>query len=511
MVVSSESSDSDAESSPFVSKQELVKCVQATTKKEEKVHRREEEEDEEEHGNKKVKILETSYSSLANPKRKRKSSEGNMIAKPKTGAKKGKTSPQEGGKDHRDNDPGEPIEPSNSSSFRLRAMKMDLPIAPFKTPNKEPKVRPKAQEDKIETPKLPLPKSTKLGQQWLGVVETTQKHRRFSSDYNFSKYQKIDETIGHASNIWVKTTPFHKNKANHPQVIAIDCEMCETMDPVSSKKDHRALCRVSVVDAETKEVLLDSLVKPSWPVSDHRDWVNGITADDLAKVQFTLRHAQAFMMELCSEETVIVGHAVHNDLAALRMEHYCVADSASLYKAVDSETATVALRDVAMTILQRKMPQTHDSVNDAIVALACVDHFRKHKGDVEAIVRTPKPVMEGHDQSNNPKRSFARQLFVHRIPEKKCKESDLFTMFLEHTNIKPEEVDDIVFSHNGQGKTHIHFSSASHAELAFHTLQSKAEVEKSGRLQKNVYLRDGSYIRVRMMKSESQVVNNACN
>lgn len=505
MVVSSESSESESESSPFVSKQEFSKHVKAstppTTKKEDV------QQEDVDYG---VKV-ENSYASLANPKRKRKNSDGNMFAKPKNATKIAKH--------NSDVDLGVPVEHSSSnkskgSSFRMRAMKLDLPIAPFTAlapssdkpsePQQEIVTRattPKAAE-KPETPPRALPTSTAVGKKWLAVVQQTQSHRRYSTDYNFIKYRNQDDSIGYASNTWVQTTPFHRSKADHPQVIAIDCEMCESKDPVSGKKDNRALCRVSVVDAETDEVLLDTLVKPTWPVSDHRDWVNGITADDLTKVQFTLRHAQAFMMELCTEETVIVGHAVQNDLAALRIEHYCVADSALLYKAVDSENATVALRDLATTILKSQMPKTHDSVNDARVAFACVDYFRKNEGNVEAVVRTPKPqLMNGREQENGNRRPAAQQLFVHRIPEKHCKESDLATMFLEHTSIKCEEVDEIVFNPNGQGKTHIHFTSRFHAELAFNTLQGKAEVEKSGRLQKNVYLRNGNYIRVRMMTS----------
>ena len=45
----------------------------------------------------------------------------------------------------------------------------------------------------------------------------------------------------------------------------------------------------------------------------------------------TLEHAQAFMMALCDEETVIIGHAVHNDLIALKMEHISNFDTSYLY------------------------------------------------------------------------------------------------------------------------------------------------------------------------------------
>ena len=71
-------------------------------------------------------------------------------------------------------------------------------------------------------------------------------------------------------------------------------------------------------------------------------------------------------------------------------------------------------------------------------------------------------------------------------------------MFLKHSCIQPTEVEDIQFS-GSSGKTHVSFKSPRHANLAFDTLDGNAEEEKSGRLQKKVYLRNGDYIRVRKM------------
>jgi RNA exonuclease 1 len=303
----------------------------------------------------------------------------------------------------------------------------------------------------------------------------------------------LDESAGYASNTWVKTKPFSAMFAANPQCIAIDCEMCETQDPVSGNKDPRALCRISVIDVETDEVLLDTLVKPSWPVTDYRTWINGISAETLQNVEFTLRHAQAFMMALCSEETVILGHAVHNDLAALRIDHQCVVDSSCLYNVQDSETATVSLRDLAVHILKIEMPAKHDSVNDARVAFQCLEHYRTNDGKVDTIPRSTP--------SSKTRPDYAAQLFVHRIPKNSCDKSQLAKMFLAHTDVQPTEVEDIDFTGNA-GKTHVHFRSGRHGNLAFDSLDGKAEADLSGRLQKKVYFRNGDYCRVRKMAYE---------
>jgi RNA exonuclease 1 len=377
---------------------------------------------------------------------------------------------------------------------------LNLPVSAFSAlATDESKAPPVNQEppsekpsNEAQPPEHPLPTSNPSGRKWLDTVVKTRSHPRYKTSYDFHKMKQQDEASGAArASDWIKAKKYGAWCEKNPQVIAIDCEMCETEDPVTGKRNPRALCRISVVNAEkTEEVLLDTLVKPSWPVSDYRTWVNGIEAKHLENVQFTLRHAQAFMMALCSEETVILGHAVHNDLAAIRMEHHCNVDSANLFQVKDEPEATPGLKDVAKSVLKRDMPATHDSTNDARVALECLQHWLDRKGNVEPV-----------DRSRQIKNKMAAcQLFVHRIP-KICQKDHLVTMFLNHTHIQPTDVNDIEFS--GQsGKTLVTFASPRHANLAFATLEGEQEVEASGRLQKKVFLRSGGYIRVRKMLHE---------
>lgn len=395
--------------------------------------------------------------------------------------------------------------PSGPVDFR----KLNLPIAAFSvlesgtsTPAKQEKsvsspepesvaVVPASVVAEPKNTKCVLPESSLNGRKWKDLVEKSQAHPEFASIFDFKKYK--EQSI--PGDTWIESKPYGDWCANNPQAIAVDCEMCETTDPVSGQKNYNALCRISVINAEDPdEVLLDTLVKPSWPVTNYRTFVNGVTQEVLDPVQFTLRHAQAFMFALCSQETVIMGHAVHNDLAALRMEHYCVADSALLFKAKDSPTATVSLRDLAMNVMKKEMPNTHDSVNDALTALLCLDHYRIKKGDVENIERTTSN-KNGHGSGRT-----HHQLFIHRIP-KMCKAEHLIKMFQEHTSVIPEDVDEIEFTSNS-GKTHVNFRSRHHAVLAFNTLEGAEEADTSGRMQKKVYLRNGDYVRVRKMMYE---------
>jgi len=383
--------------------------------------------------------------------------------------------------------------PANVPDFRNLVAK--LPVASFSIPgfggaaavdnSKTPTNEAKNTESAPTEPGQILPTSTAEGRKWLNAVKSSRSHERYASAFDFARYKEANAAAGLTSE-WIKAKPFGKWCASNPQAIAIDCEMCETQDPLSGTKNPKALCRLSVVNAENpEEVLLDTLVKPSWPVTDYRTRINGIGKEDLEKVEFTVRHAQAFMMALCSEETVIVGHAVHNDLVALNMEHHCVADSSFLFFAKDSTTSSVSLKDLVASIFKVEMPDTHDSVNDARKALQCVRHWVEKDGDVETIERTAK--------------HKGNQLFVHRIP-KQCQTHHLTNMFLKHTSVEPLSVDDFEYAAD-MGKTHVTFRSARHASLAFDTLEGTAEPDKSGRLQKKVFLRNGDYVRVRKMTS----------
>lgn len=97
--------------------------------------------------------------------------------------------------------------------------------------------------------------------------------------------------------------------------------MCETADPVTGAKDN-SLIRLSIINGQSPaDVLIDALVVPTNPITDMRSHIHGITEDHLKDQKFTLRQAQAFLYNLCTDRTIIVGHSVHNDLKALHFQH----------------------------------------------------------------------------------------------------------------------------------------------------------------------------------------------
>jgi RNA exonuclease 1 len=180
------------------------------------------------------------------------------------------------------------VPPSSNPSSQVKPMQavasfrsLNLPVASFHIEGQAPATTP-ATTVKTETPasqsELPVPKHTPTGLKWQNAVLKTRKHVRYNGSVDFEKMKESDEEAGcgYATD-WITAQKVGPWCAENPQAIAIDCEMCETRDPVSGAVDSKALCRLSVINADNPdEVLLDTLVKPAWPVVDYRTRINGI-------------------------------------------------------------------------------------------------------------------------------------------------------------------------------------------------------------------------------------------
>ena len=434
-------------------------------------------------------------------------------------------SPQNNQKQHPTNNNAQieaPPNKNNATAAVPNFRNLQLPVASFsiakatatpavvtaiKSPTTARPSTPLQHEPAPTPPPLPLPTATPSHLKWKNAVLATRSHVNYVNAFNYERIQQNEYSRGiSTSRDWFTTRPYGQWCTSNPAAIAIDCEMCETTDPISGKVDTKALCRISVINADETspnggEVLLDTLVKPDWPVSNYRTWVNGISAKELENVQFTLRHAQTFLDALCSDQTVIVGHALHNDLLALRMVHHVTADTAMLYShgtSVNGESSTPSLKNLAYGILKREMPTVHDSVNDARVTLACARHYVDNDGKVDTIEKVY--TRSASKRSDGPDAEIATaMLLVHRLPPNALP-AHISEMFIEFTSIKPKKVNDITFS-GSHGKCHVEFPSREHADLAYRTLEGKEREDKNGMKQKRVGLKGegAGYVCVRKM------------
>ncbi|KAA1466430.1 ribonuclease H-like protein [Dentipellis sp. KUC8613] len=158
------------------------------------------------------------------------------------------------------------------------------------------------------------------------------------------------------------------------EMAALDCEM------VYSTGGFR-VARVSVVDGNGKEVF-DELVRMDEGVEvvDFNTRFSGLTPQLYAEsARLPLSAIRRALDALISEDTILMGHALDNDLRALRMVHSRCVDTAIIFGRLDGRGGVWrrALRDLTKEHLGRSI-QTgdgssgHSSVEDSVATLDLV-------------------------------------------------------------------------------------------------------------------------------------------
>jgi len=325
---------------------------------------------------------------------------------------------------------------------------------------------------------------------WIKLVEQTKTNFRYQHNYTYS-----DDSS------WVKPKTYGTwciNNNNIKNVISLDCEMCETTDPVTNIKYDNTLIRISVFDIDHK-VLIDSLVQPGLPVTETRTNIHGITEKQLLSAPWTLRQAQAAILNICSDQTIIIGHSIHKDMKSLKFNHKNVIDTAYLYTLENEPGAAPSLRDISEQILGIKLPETHNSIQDAQAALYAAANLLAY-GPQPSIIRKTGI----SSSSSSITKEFS--LLIHRIPDY-CTEQQLHNMIIDYTYIVPLKVNIIIRGDKNNdmikkgdipsGKTNITFSSQQHRDLAFDSIVGPNRPDKQNRPQKRIYFKGGGYICIR--------------
>lgn len=161
---------------------------------------------------------------------------------------------------------------------------------------------------------------------------------------------------------WKKNPNYKESTKSSQSYIAIDCEM------VSTEADKNSLARVSIVNMDC-EVLLDMFVKPEGKVVNYRTFVTGIRHRHL-KFAESFNEVRKKVKDILKGK-IVVGHAVHHDLQALKLEisKEKIRDTQALYFET-SGVAAISLQKLCFQALGRVI-QTghHSSVEDAIATM----------------------------------------------------------------------------------------------------------------------------------------------
>ncbi|KAG5648975.1 hypothetical protein DXG03_000324 [Asterophora parasitica] len=176
-------------------------------------------------------------------------------------------------------------------------------------------------------------------------------------------------------------------------VAALDCEMVYTTGGMR-------VARVSVVDGEGKEVF-DQLVKMDEGVEviDYITRFSGITPATHAAAHLTLSGIRAALNAFIDTQTILIGHALDNDLKTLRIVHHRCVDTAIMFPHRAGAPYRRSLRDLVRenlgTQIQTDSTAGHSSVEDAAATLDLVRwHIinkppPKPKPPTAAVVRPP--------------------------------------------------------------------------------------------------------------------------
>lgn len=192
---------------------------------------------------------------------------------------------------------------------------------------------------------------------WQALLSRTRRHPDFPAEYT--------SCFGNEGKNWLRAT-----SAKGRFVLGIDCEM------VYAKDDTDALARVSVVSCSG--VIYDAHVrrKPEH-VLDFRTRISGVEAHHLLPENGALpfEEVQKQVLDLISAETILVGHSLHKDLRALKIQHTKIVDTALVFGVQGNQrrrhklNSLVTLMRPKIATLQPVRPGAHDPRQDAQWAL----------------------------------------------------------------------------------------------------------------------------------------------
>jgi len=197
----------------------------------------------------------------------------------------------------------------------------------------------------------------------------------------------------------IRTRSIITGPATH--VLAMDCEF----GGYGVKGMSNCLIRISIVNY-VGDIVLDAIVRPEQFVTDFRTRITGVRAGDLRNaVDFKIIQMNA--NELLKKDTLLVGHALSNDLSVLGLRH-----RPDLLRDTSKFKVYCPQKPKKLKYLAKKhlgidiQKGSHSSVEDARAALAL---YRLHEAEWE----------ETHSIQTNSSKSYIKKMKARRMKRKR--------------------------------------------------------------------------------------------
>lgn len=205
----------------------------------------------------------------------------------------------------------------------------------------------------------------------------------------------------------MQTGPKSNLKAR--KAVVLDCEMVGVLGPNNSQVSE--VMRVSAVDFLTGETLVDTFVQPMEMIIAWRSQYSGVTPalfKEMKRQGRTVKGwkaAREMVWRFIDQETVLMGHALQNDLAVLGIVHGNVVDSAILTRDAVGWGCrrSWALRTLTLEFLSTEI-QTgngHDCLEDTFATREVILWCLRNEDELEewaACHRGERCIVDGMDE-----------------------------------------------------------------------------------------------------------------
>ena len=130
--------------------------------------------------------------------------------------------------------------------------------------------------------------------------------------------------------------------------------------------------KISVVDSKFN-VVYETLVLPKNPVLDYNTDFSGMTETSLNDVVTTIDDVHDHLLEMFSQETIIIGHGLRNDFKALKLLHLKVIDTEEVFPHPKGFPRTFSLKYLIDNKLNMSIPVSVNGNKSRHDAIACMN------------------------------------------------------------------------------------------------------------------------------------------